>query len=142
MGQIINCSVTVMPIYKGKIGFIKREKGDSYSEQLVAPGGKLEETDGKLISGVPYWSVEYAAIREMAEETGLSIQLEQLKYFCSLTLPNGRVVISLYAELTDEQGMSLRSGLMFYTPDEIWKRKDFAPGMKEEAGLLAHKLGI
>lgn len=136
-----NCSVTVMPVHSGSIGFLRREEGDSYEAKLVAPGGKVELTDGELIDGVPYFSVEAAAVREMIEETSIHLSRGELWYFCSLTLPSGRVIISLYAELTDEQRKSAQN-LLFLNKDEIEQRDDFAPGMKQEAVLLYDACGI
>lgn len=132
----INCSVTVMPISNGKIGFIRRDKGDTFGGKLVAPGGKVEFSDGELIDGVPYWSVEWAVHRELLEETGLFVPVEGLRYFCSLTLPNGRIVISLF---TTE--VPCGSGeLEWYSRKEIADRDDFAPGMKQEAQLLFNRV--
>jgi 8-oxo-dGTP pyrophosphatase MutT (NUDIX family) len=139
---MINCSVTVMPIYLTKIGFIKRSKGDTYPELLVAPGGKIEKTDGKLLDNVPYFSAEMAAIREIKEEIEIDITINQLIYFCSLTLPNDRIVISFYADLNVLNFDSSNSNLIFLTKEQIVNRLDFAPGMKEEALLLMKRLGI
>jgi 8-oxo-dGTP pyrophosphatase MutT (NUDIX family) len=133
----INCSVTVMLVSGGRIGFIKRQKEDTYGGMLVAPGGKVEESDGEMIEGVRYFSVEDCAIREVLEETGIRLSREDLKYFCSLTLPNGRAVISLYAELRGPA-----DGIILLDRKGISDRSDFAPGMKSEALLLAEKLGI
>lgn len=135
----INCSVTVMPILAGKIGFIRRKKGDSYAELLTAPGGKVEPTDGVLIEGVPYWPVEDAAIRELKEETGIKIVRNQLKYFCSLTLPNGKVVISMYTILRANKTESMHD-IVFLSPYEIEHCIDFAPGMRTEAKILIDSL--
>jgi 8-oxo-dGTP pyrophosphatase MutT (NUDIX family) len=131
----INCSVTVMPVINDKIGFLKRRKGDSYPELLVAPGGKIEPTDGMLVEGVPYWSVEAAGVRELREETDIIVLPNKLEYFCSLTLPNGRVVISLYA-IIPETTYNYPDTLVWLTREEIKEREDFAPGMKTEALLL------
>ena len=64
MGEI-NCSVTVMPVCRGKVGFIRRRKDDTFPELLVAPGGKIKLTDGTMLEGVRYWSVEDAVTREL-----------------------------------------------------------------------------
>lgn len=139
----INCSVTVMPVYEGKIGFIKRSKGDSYPELLVAPGGKVEETDGELIDGVMYYSVEHAGMRELAEETGIVLEAaSELLFFCTLTLPNGRVVISYWAELETEPKDN--GTVVWIAPYEIEAMNDalFAPGMKQEALKLVQFAGI
>lgn len=134
----INCAVTVMPLYEGEaggeIGFIRRDKDDTFGGLLVAPGGKVEPGDGVDVDGVMYWSVECAAKRELLEEAGIDWDPNNLPYFCSLTLPSGRVVISLYLMLTEKTG-----NLEWYSREEIASRDDFAPGMKEEAILLLDK---
>lgn len=132
----INCSVTVMPVYQGKVGFILRAADDSFGGLLVAPGGKLEPDDGVLQDGVPYHPVEFAAVRELEEETGLKARRDKLKYFCSLRLPhNNRIVVSMYYE-TSEDDYRGQNGLVFLSARDIMFRTDFAPGMKEEAVLL------
>jgi 8-oxo-dGTP pyrophosphatase MutT (NUDIX family) len=140
-GKEIRCSVTVMPVIsvdgRYKIGFIRRSKGDTYAKMLVAAGGKLESKDGVLIEGVKYFSVEGCAIRELLEECRLRIPRHKLKYFCSLTLPNGRVVISMYC-LSDAKPHS--RSIIYLSESEIKKRRDFAPGMKQESLLLLKKL--
>jgi len=131
----INCSVTVMPVDMSgddlKIGFIRRDQTDTLPGRLVAPGGKVEPTDGEMIEGVPYFSVEHAAVRELKEETGMQVDRSSLFYFCSLTLPNGRVVISMWLEVN-----LAPHTLTWLTKKEIEERDDFAPGMKEEALML------
>lgn len=133
----INCSVTVMPICGERIGFIRRHKDDTYGDMLVAPGGKVKETDGEQVEGVNYYSVEKCAVRELEEETGIKLDHKELRYFCSLTLPNGRIVISLYAPVK-----TATDTMVFLTRDEIVARNDFAPGMKSEALLLADRLQL
>lgn len=134
----INCSVTVMLVHEGKIGFIRREKGDTYGDMLVAPGGMVEESDGEPMEGVNYYSVESCAIREIMEETGIAVERSDLRYFCSLTLPgSGRVVISLYATIK-----GTTDSVVMLSKDEIASGNGFAPGMKSEALLLAEQLKL
>jgi 8-oxo-dGTP pyrophosphatase MutT (NUDIX family) len=132
-----------MPIQEGdnqlKIGFIRREAGDTFANLLVAPGGKIEPTDGNLTDGVQYDCVEECAIREMMEETGIDLQGNDLFYFCSLVLPNGRVVISMKAYLDAAQNSGK---LIWLTKEEIAARTDFAPGMQQEALLVFESEGV
>lgn len=144
-----NCSVTVMPVYLQDstpfIGFIRRTEGDTFSKLLVAPGGRVELTDGAQIEGVLYHSIEHAAVRELKEETRFDVDLSRLKYFCSLTLPkNGRVVISMYCILSYQEVYEHRSSPPIVWLDEagIHIRDDFAPGMRTEALLLLEKLEV
>ncbi len=138
----IRCSVTVMPVLfssgKYRIGFVRRHGNDSYLPgTLVAPGGKLERKDGKPVHGVMYFSPEDGAAREMLEECNLKISKEKLQYFCGLTLPNGKVVLSFYY-LFDREPKGKR--LIYLSEAETRKRKDFAPGMEFEALMLFKKL--
>ena len=128
-----NCSATVMPVSaRGRIGFLRRKSDDTFGGLLVAPGGKVELSDGITIEGVPYYSVEAAVVRELEEEVGIRIGRNDLHYFCSLTLPhNGRIVLSFYVLLKDES-----EKLEWLTHNEILNREDFAPGMKDEALML------
>lgn len=140
----INCSVTVMLIHEDfGIGFIRRDEGDTYQEQQAAPGGKVEPSDGLLVDGVQYWSVEHAAVREVKEETGILLNIGELFYFCSLVLPNGRVVISMYAMVDDVQKqIAVDRGLVFLLPGQVEGRTDFAPGMKQETLALIKDIGL
>ena len=140
----IRCSVTVMPVVKTgrsyKIGFIRRPPNDSYLPgTLVAPGGKLEKRDGALVHDVMYFSVEACAIRELYEECKLKVSKNQLRYFCGLTLPNGKVVLSFYC-IFDSEPKAKK--LIYLTEAETRKRKDFALGMEFEALKLFKKLKL
>lgn len=147
MSNELNCSVTVIPFDENqfddsqdiKVGFIRRDPSDTFAGLLVAPGGKVQDTDGELIDGVMYYSVEQAAIREFLEETGITLFENQLCYFCSLSLKNGRIVLSFYAYLHPNQHSDK---LIFLTSREIKGREDFAPGMKQEVLSLIRRLGV
>ena len=135
-----NCSVTVMVVHNSMIGFIRREPTESFPNMLVAPGGKVEMSDGQLLDGVPYFSVEAAAVRELKEETGIDISVDDLTYFCSLTLPNGRVVISMFTELAH---LPNTGKLIWMGRAGLEANKDeFAPGMQEEALFLFDRFGF
>lgn len=137
----INCSVTVMPIFGNKIGFIRRAPTDTFPNTLVAPGGRIEETDGTNVDGVMYFAAEDAAIRELKEETGIEVRREDLYYFCSLVLSNNRLVISLWADVADIDPAD-HPNVTFLTNDEIRFHKDFAPGMQFEAIQLIDAQGL
>lgn len=156
--QTINCAVTVMLVCNSGedstvLGFIRRSDDDeSFPGKLVAPGGRVELTDGELIDEVPYYSVEQAAVREVKEETGIEIEVKDLFFFCSLTLPKlNRVVISMYYFFSDEYNVSGNlhdftkappGGLVWFTKEQIEQTdpNEFAPGMKTEALLLLASL--
>lgn len=138
----IRCSVTVMPVVRDRgryrIGFVRRHGNDSYLPgTLVAPGGKLEKRDGKPVHGVMYFSPEDCAVRELQEECGIRVPKKMLRYFCGLTLPNGKVVLSYYAVFGKEPRAKR---LTYLTEAEARKRNDFAPGMEFEALELFKKL--
>lgn len=119
------------------MGFIRRAKQDTFGGLLVAPGGKIEPTDFEEIEKTAYFCVEKAAVRELKEECELNYSEKRLNYFCSLRLPNDRVVLSFYGELLSSDRYS---NLEFFSEEEIIKRNDFAPGMKTESLLLFKKL--
>lgn len=139
MDNKISCSVTVMLIREGedisglRVGFIRRGPLDTFANLLVAPGGKVEPTDGEIKDGVMYDCVEKCAEREVFEETGINLQDNDLYYFCSLTLANGRVVISMKAFIDEGQNSDK---LIWLTRKEVEALDDFAPGMKQEALAL------
>ena len=142
----INVSVTVLPVLQltpgpmqtdTLVGFLRRGPDESFPDKLVAPGGKVENFDGAVIDGVPYYVLEATAIRELHEETGLKLPSNRdLHYLTSLRLPKyNRVVVSFYAFVYKGQE-GYNGKLEFYTLEEIRKRDDFAPGMKDEAYML------
>jgi len=140
--DLLRCSVTVMPVIDGKIGFLRRDPDDSYAGLLLAPGGSLETPDGIPVEGLRYYSVEVAAVREMWEKTGIRIKRDDLTYFCSLTLPSLRITFSFFCPVNRTQIARSLGYLEFFSGEEITKRSDFAPGMKQEALLLLEQLGI
>lgn len=140
--DVLNCSVTVLPIIGKRIGFLRRDPNDSHADLLLAPGGSMETPDGVLIEGLRYHSVEETAVREMWEKTGIRIKRDNLKYFCSMTLPTDRVTLSFYCTVTLTQIARSLGFLEFFTKEEIMERDDFAPGMKQEALMLIERLGI
>jgi 8-oxo-dGTP pyrophosphatase MutT (NUDIX family) len=139
MDNKINCSVTVMLVKDNsdlsgmQVGFIRRGPLDTFGGLLVAPGGKVEPTDGNIKDGVMYDCVEKCAVREVLEETGIELQDGDLFYFCSLTLANGRVVISMKTFIDGSQNSEK---LIWLTRGEVEAHDDFAPGMKQEAIAL------
>lgn len=154
--QPINCAVTVMLLCDAgddtAIGFIRRGENDTFAGKLVAPGGKVELTDGELLDNVMYYSVEHAAVREIKEETDIDVSKEHLFFFCSLTLPElNRVVISMYYCFPDEYNTSgnMRDftkmppgNLEWFTKEQLqgMSPDKFAPGMLTEALLLLDSL--
>ena len=160
---MLNCAVTIMPIFQSSIGFIRRAADDDkFPGLLVAPGGKLEESDvGYHIGGVPYYTVEAAAVRELLEETGILVHYSKLWYFCSLFLHAlNTLVISYWIDLGDTISsleaigfkgevpgkVTSPGGLVteFLTPDQIGSMltSEFCPGMQDEALLLCEDQGI
>ena len=140
--DLLNCSVTIMPILNKTIGFLRRDQEDSYPNLLLAPGGSIETPDGIDVDGVKYYSVEEAAVRELWEKTGIKVPTDKLIYFCSLSLPTPRVTLSFYCEITYSQVIKSLNYLEFYGYSEIVQREDFAPGMKYEALKLLERLNL
>jgi len=139
MGKPVSgCAVTVTLVKEDKIGFIRRAMDDTYPGLLTPPGGKVEMQDGTFCyDDIPYYSLEGAAVREVIEEAGIVIDPNRLKYFCSLTLPNGRVIVSFYylidgTELTRSDFESNIVWLSFFDLDKGL----LVPGMVDEMKLL------
>jgi ADP-ribose pyrophosphatase YjhB (NUDIX family) len=129
-------SVTVMPILNGRIGFVRRTSEQTFPNMLVAPGGKMERTDGELLDGCMYNAAEATAKRELKEETGIDIKTDDLFYFCSLTF--GDILVMSFSTDVESEGKDV----IWLSPDDIGERSDFAPGMKQEALLLCERIGM
>lgn len=84
----------------GKALILQRNPDDSFPNKWTVPGGKLKERDGDFTNGdgFCYYPAEYSAIREVKEETGIDIKVEDLRFLCSLYLKEiNRFIISFYA---------------------------------------------
>jgi len=123
----INCAVTVLLLRGKEVGLIRRDENDTLGGLLVAPGGKVELNDGVQIDNVVYYSVEYAAIREVEKEAGIFLTRDDLKYFCSLTLSNNRIVMSFYTwtnEYSDK--------VVYLSEREVIASNELVPGTQLE----------
>lgn len=100
----IKVSATIIVISKdNKALIVQRPPDKAFPNLWTVAGGKLQDTDGCPKSeGFRYYSVEGCAIRELYEETGITVDVEQLKYLCSITTIWGdtrRVILSYYVVL-------------------------------------------
>jgi len=136
----LNVSGTVILISKDhKALIIQRPENKSFGNKWLVPGGKVTIIDGLPPNkdNIKYYSVEERSISEVMEEVGIFISVDQLKYLCSLTLPNGRVVISYYSILpvnADEIKIVLNKESKDYKwiiKSEI-EEYDFVAGMDDE----------
>jgi len=100
----IKVSATVIVISKDmKALIVQRPPDRAFPNLWTVAGGKVQDTDGILKSkGFRYLSVEECACRELWEETGITVELEKVKYLCSITTIWGktrRVILSFYIVL-------------------------------------------
>lgn len=100
----IKVSATVIVISKdNKALIVQRLPDKAFPNLWTVSGGKVQDTDGILESeGFRHYSVEECASRELWEETGVTVELEKLKYLCSITTIWGktrRIILSFYVVL-------------------------------------------
>jgi len=102
----IKVSATVIVISRdNKALIVQRPPDKAFPNLWTVAGGKLQDTDGDLVSDdFRYNSVEYCARRELFEETGIKIHFKDhpLHYLCSITTIWGdtrRVILSFYVVL-------------------------------------------
>ena len=145
--SINGVSVTVILVSKDKkVLIVQRSKEKSFPGKWVVPGGKVTVEDGMEpnTDGIRYYSAEARGMLEVHEETGISI-LGDLKYLCTMTLPNGRMVVSYYHELpveSSEINVTLNSENMDYR----WVTRetmnyDYVAGMDSEIMIALERVG-
>lgn len=85
-----------------KVLALQRRADDTFPSMWTVPGGKIKSADFDFIKSQEYcyYLAEYAAIREVKEETGIEVALEDIRFLCSLYLKEvNRLVIAFYAVL-------------------------------------------
>lgn len=102
----IKVSATVIVISRDdKALIVQRPPDKAFPNLWTVAGGKVQDTDGILESeGFRHYSVEECASRELWEETGVTVELEKLKYLCSITTIWGktrRIILSFYVVLNE-----------------------------------------
>ena len=100
--ESLRVSSTVVVISKDmKVLIVQRPPNKSFANLWGIAGGKLQSTDGTLItSNLRYFSTEACAVRELREETGISVLISDLKYLCSLYAGAiNRLILSYYVIL-------------------------------------------
>lgn len=85
LGQV-RVSATVIVISKDKKALIiQRPPNKSFAGLWGVAGGKLGDDDGYAVTdNFHYFPAEDCAIRELYEETGISVKREDLNYLCSI----------------------------------------------------------
>jgi 8-oxo-dGTP pyrophosphatase MutT (NUDIX family) len=77
---------------------IQRNPHDTFPNKWTVPGGKIKDKDGNFANDFCYYPAEFSAIREVKEETGIEIKVEDLQFLCTLYLKEiNRFIISFYA---------------------------------------------
>ena len=98
----LKVSSTVVVISKDmKALIVQRPSDKSFANLWTVAGGKLQDTDGiPIAEDFRYFSTEVCAIRELREETGISVLISDLKYLCSLYAGAiNRLILSYYVIL-------------------------------------------
>lgn len=118
---------------------LQRNPNDSFPNKWTVAGGKLNDTDGDFTNGKDfcYYPAEYAAIREVKEETGIDVEPKELRFLCSLYLKEiNRFIVSFYAVLDKKADdthvlLSDNQAHSWISRDEI-KNYDFIPDIGGE----------
>ncbi len=100
----LKLSATIIVISKdNKALIVQRPPEKAFPNLWTVAGGKLQSDDGiERENNFRYHSVELCAVRELFEETGISIDYKMLEYLCSITTTWSdlkRVIISYYVVL-------------------------------------------
>lgn len=100
----LKLSATIIVISKdNKALIVQRPADKAFPNLWTVAGGKLQDTDGiEREKSFLYHSVELCAVRELFEETGISVDYKLLEYLCSITTiwsDLKRVIISYYVVL-------------------------------------------
>ncbi|MGD0728884.1 MAG: NUDIX domain-containing protein [Candidatus Micrarchaeaceae archaeon] len=128
-----------------KVLVLQRNPNDSFPNKWTVPGGKLKDVDFDNVSEFSYYPAEYAAVREVKEETGIEVKADELEFLCSLYLKEiNRIVISFYAVLdkkSDEFKISLKDNQDFkWIGSEDIKSYDFIPDIGSEIEAAYKKI--
>ena len=141
-------SATIIIISKDRKALIlQRNPGDSFPNKWTVPGGKIKDTDGDFTNGKDfcYYPAEHSAVREVLEETGIKIDVNDLKFLCTLYLTAiNRFIVSFYA-VSDKNSDDMKvilSGNQSYAwikREEI-KNYDFIPDIGGEIEAVYLKI--
>ena len=123
----VRVSSTIVVISKDrKVLIVQRPPDKVYANLWTVAGGKMQDTDGILVSDdFRYFSTEVCGIRELEEETGIHVYIKDLKYLCSIYAGAiNRLVLSYYVVLdknADEIEIKLSEcqAYKWVTKDEI-----------------------
>lgn len=99
----MSISATIILISKdNKALILQRNPNDTFPSLWTVPGGKLKDQDFVYSKdeNMSYYTGEYAAIREVKEETSIEVKNENLRFFCTMYMRQiNRFVLSYYALL-------------------------------------------
>lgn len=136
----LSISAAIILISKDmKTLIIQRNPDDSFPNMWTVPGGKLKDSDYDFSKSKDfcYYPAENAAIREVIEETGITVKQDQLRFLCSLYLKEiNRFILSFYAILDKDAdsvlvNLSDNQNYAWSTNEEI-KEYEFIPDIGGE----------
>jgi len=126
---------------------LQRNADDTFPNKWTVPGGKVNENDGDFTNDGEfcYHLAECSAIRELKEETGIEVGLNDLQFLCSLYIKAiNRFLISFYVVLDIDSGsmnisLSDNQAYAWISRDEI-KSYDFIPDIGGEIRAVYEKV--
>ncbi len=125
----VRVSATIIVISKdNKALIIQRPPNKSFAGLWTVAGGKVSTDDGYVVNdSFRYFPAEDCAIRELYEETGISVRRADLEYLCSIIALGEikRLILSYYVVLDNLNAEDVRIKLAesqaykWITEDEI-----------------------
>jgi 8-oxo-dGTP pyrophosphatase MutT (NUDIX family) len=143
----VKVSATIIVISKDRKALIVQRPPDKTFPNLwTVAGGKMQDNDGVLAgNNFLYFSAEFAAVRELREETGITVPFSRIKYLCSLYAGQiKRLVLSYYIVIdknADEIEIKLDECQTYrwITKNQI-KEFDFIPDIGGEIEEVFHRI--
>jgi 8-oxo-dGTP pyrophosphatase MutT (NUDIX family) len=107
----VKVSATIIVISSRDLkALIVQRKSDEkiFPDMWTVAGGKMQDIDGlPVTSDFLYYSAEGTAIRELKEETGIIVNIGDIKYLCSITAGKVKRLILSYYVVIDKYAMDI-----------------------------------